>query len=347
MVIVKSGPFLKDLWVANKFVTANQIFKKFPLLAPIKWLFIPPSILASYYKTQRMNRKALESRTQRRGNTKHLDHFEQLLPTDAPPLTRREENHIEVVTGHLVIAGYEPIASQIFCTLMFSLLEPHTLKLLVEEIRGEFKSYADIHADALAPLRFLTASLMETLRITVLSSNGMARVSPGAMVDGNYIDRGVSIRNHPALFLMLIWFLFFSITRFMYSTVFWRLRVTHGIFTTPTATDPSVGCQRTTHTGIPHSKTTRGKTSTHSARGRDHVQACHWPGVRQGCSLPRCFGPLTWRNCQVKALCLKTTSECTGCGRSRNSGFDSIRFKEIDKIISFSTYKLYLAAVCP
>ncbi|KAI6083474.1 cytochrome P450 [Hypoxylon rubiginosum] len=191
---MKSGPFLKDLWVANKFVTANQIFKKFPLLAPIKWLFIPPSILASYYKTQRMNRKALESRTQRRGNTKHLDHFEQLLPTDAPPLTRREENHIEVVTGHLVIAGYEPIASQIFCTLMFSLLEPHTLKLLVEEIRGEFKSYADIHADALAPLRFLTASLMETLRITVLSSNGMARVSPGAMVDGNYIDRGVYVQ---------------------------------------------------------------------------------------------------------------------------------------------------------
>ncbi|RYO84481.1 hypothetical protein DL762_005654 [Monosporascus cannonballus] len=191
---MKSTSFLDELWVVNFFVTANQIFKKFPLLSPIRWLFVPPSILASYYKVQRMNQEALESRIARRGNTEHLDHFEQLLPVNAPAPTREEQKHIEVITGHLVIAGYEPIASQIFCTIMFSLLEPQNLKLLVEEIRAEFKSYEDIHADALGTLRFLNASLMETLRITVLSSNGMPRASPGTMVDGNYIARGVEVQ---------------------------------------------------------------------------------------------------------------------------------------------------------
>lgn len=192
-IAVKSKHFLNELWTVNFFVTTNQVFKKFPLLSPIKWLFVPPSIIASYYKVQSMNQKALESRIEQRGNTEHLDHFEQLLPADAPTPTREEQKHIEVVTGHLVVAGYEPIASQIFCTMMFSLLEPDSFKLLVEEIRGAFKSYDDIHAETLGSLKFLHASLMETLRITVLSSNGMARVSPGATVDGNYIAKGVSV----------------------------------------------------------------------------------------------------------------------------------------------------------
>ncbi|KAK7750409.1 hypothetical protein SLS62_007708 [Diatrype stigma] len=191
---MKSAGFLNELWIANFFVTANQIFKKFPLLSPIKWLFVPPTIIASYHRIQGLNRKALESRIERRGNTKHLDHFEQLLPADAPLPTKAELKHIEVVTGHLVIAGYEPIASQIFGTIMFSLLEPEYFKLLVEEIRGAFKSYDDIQAEALGSLKFLHACLMETLRVTVLSSNGMARVSPGAMVDGNYIAKGVEVQ---------------------------------------------------------------------------------------------------------------------------------------------------------
>ena len=190
---VKTTHFLDELWTVNLFVTANQIFKKFPWLSPIKYLFVPPSIMASYYKVQRMNRQALESRVERGENTEHLDHFEQLLPADAPTPSKAELKHIEVITGHLVIAGYEPIASQIFCTLMFSLLEPDTLKLLVEEIRGTFANYEDIQVESLGSLKFLHASLMEALRITVLSSSGMARTSPGAVVDGNYIAKGVRL----------------------------------------------------------------------------------------------------------------------------------------------------------
>ncbi|EMR64158.1 putative isotrichodermin c-15 hydroxylase protein [Eutypa lata UCREL1] len=77
-----------------------------------------------------------------------------------------------MVAGQLLSAGYEPISSQFLCTIVFLLHEPPSYKRLVEEIRGEFKSYDDINPDALAHLRFLHASLMETLRITITVQYG-------------------------------------------------------------------------------------------------------------------------------------------------------------------------------
>ncbi|KAI1846314.1 hypothetical protein JX266_007519 [Neoarthrinium moseri] len=68
--------FLEELWLVNFFVAANQIFKKLPLLSPLKWLFVPPSIISSYYKVRQMNQKALQSRIERRGSNEYLDHFE-------------------------------------------------------------------------------------------------------------------------------------------------------------------------------------------------------------------------------------------------------------------------------
>ncbi|KAF2994233.1 hypothetical protein E8E14_002850 [Neopestalotiopsis sp. 37M] len=191
---MKSSRFLDELWIANFFITVNQVSKKFPLLSPFKWLFVPPSIIASRRKMVRMNQEALESRIERRGAIEHLDHFEQLLPAFAPEPPKEDLNHIEVVVGHLIIAGYEPIASQILCTITFSLFKPETFKVLVDEIRSNFQSYDDIDSDSLGSLQFLHAALMETLRITVLQSSGQPRMSPGATVDGMSIAKGVEVQ---------------------------------------------------------------------------------------------------------------------------------------------------------
>ncbi|KAI1321399.1 cytochrome P450 [Xylariaceae sp. FL0255] len=99
-----------------------------------------------------------------RGDKYSLDHFEQLLPGDAETPTSQEFKHLEVAVEHLVIAGYEPPASQMLCTLMFSLLEPENLVILTSEIRGAFDSYEAIHGDKVGTLQYLDASLMETLR---------------------------------------------------------------------------------------------------------------------------------------------------------------------------------------
>ncbi|KAK8023760.1 cytochrome P450 [Apiospora rasikravindrae] len=190
---MKSSRFLDQLWQASVFITANQVFKKLPLLSPLKFLFVPPAFVAGFSEVKRLNEQALASRIERRGKVDHLDHFEQFVPADGPLPDKKEQKHIEVITGHLVVAGYEPIASQVYGTIMFSALEPQCLDLLVQEIRGAFHTYDDIRPNKLASLQFLHAALMETLRFTVLQSSGQARVSPGAMVDGHYIPKGVNV----------------------------------------------------------------------------------------------------------------------------------------------------------
>lgn len=198
---MKSSRFLDQLWQACVFIAANQVFRKLPLLSPLKFPFVPPSVLAGFAEVKRLNKQALASRVERRGTVKHLDHFEQFIPADAPAPTKQEQKHIEVVTGHLVVAGYELIASQVYGTIMFSVLEPQCLARLVGEIRSAFQSYEDIDPKKLASLPFLHASLMERLRFTVLQSSGQPRFSPGAMVDGHYVAKGVCSRraNYPTL----------------------------------------------------------------------------------------------------------------------------------------------------
>ncbi|KAI0153072.1 cytochrome P450 [Xylariaceae sp. FL1272] len=191
---MKTAPYLHQLWVVNYFVTANQVFKRFPYLSFLKYLCIPPSAIASFSKLERINRDELVVRINNRGKKQHFDHFEQLLPADAALPSKSEEKHIEVTVGHLMIAGYEPNASQFQCTLMLSLLEPRVLRWLIDEIRSEFTNYDDITPDSLANLPVLHASLMETLRYTVIGGHGLPRVSPGAAVDGHWVSKGVTVQ---------------------------------------------------------------------------------------------------------------------------------------------------------
>lgn len=81
---MKSAPLLTIFWAFNFFITVNQVFKKFPLMSPLKWGFLPFSVLFSRGQIERVNRETLEARIESRSQAQHLDHFEQLLPTKAP-----------------------------------------------------------------------------------------------------------------------------------------------------------------------------------------------------------------------------------------------------------------------
>ncbi|KAI1268078.1 cytochrome P450 [Xylariaceae sp. FL1019] len=181
-------------WVAMDTSAHLAYSREMHQIRDTKYLFVPPTLVFSFFKIQRLNWEAIHDRIFRRGNIEELDHFEQLLPGDAEEPSAKEKVRIMAIVGHLVIAGYEPVASQIFGTLMFSLLVPGTLRIFVDEIRGAFTSYEEIDGDSVANLPYLHASLMETLRITVLSSNGMPRLCPGAVIDGNYVAKGTTVQ---------------------------------------------------------------------------------------------------------------------------------------------------------
>jgi hypothetical protein len=65
----------------------------------------------------------------------------------------------------------------------------------MEEIRCSFATEEDIKRKSTAHLQFLHACLEETPRIYPPSSGTPLRVSPGDVVDGCYVPKGISLDN--------------------------------------------------------------------------------------------------------------------------------------------------------
>jgi cytochrome P450 len=62
---------------------------------------------------------------------------------------------------------------------------------LQKEIRSTFTNQEEIEISLLQMLPYLTAVIEEGLRIFPPTAFGLPRLSPGAMVDGNFVPNGV------------------------------------------------------------------------------------------------------------------------------------------------------------
>ncbi|CAG8981635.1 hypothetical protein HYALB_00013715 [Hymenoscyphus albidus] len=170
---MKDPQYLTILADFNKAITVIQASWRFPLLSPF-------------------NRQQLELRIRRKGAVEHLDFFDQIVPEDRePPKDPFEMRHLEQVAGQLLVAGYEPPAIWLYHTIFYLVKNPRTLDVLTQEIRYAFENYHDITPGGAANLPYLTACLQESLRVMPSVLNGMPVISPGAVVDGTFIPKGV------------------------------------------------------------------------------------------------------------------------------------------------------------
>jgi cytochrome P450 len=183
---------METLLGTDLFAIVIQISRKFPFLSPLAYLFIPPKIIAKVSGTINMNSQEIQKRIDNMGKTRHPDFIDYMLPTDAPQLTKKQKTHLEQVALQLFVAGFDPIQLVFFGCLFFILKEPDVLDSLVQEIRSKLKTYDEITAEAVATLPYLNACIHETLRLHAVSSAGLPRTSPGAVVDGTYVPKGVS-----------------------------------------------------------------------------------------------------------------------------------------------------------
>ncbi|KAK6222291.1 hypothetical protein LQW54_000991 [Pestalotiopsis sp. IQ-011] len=134
----------------------------------------------------------VQKRIDRRGQTKHLDYFEHIVPADQPaPTEKKQITHLEQIAGQLLVASWEPVSNQFYSVIYHLLQNQASHQLLVKEIRDAFRSYDDITPESVANLKFLHACLHETFRLHQNTADGLPRMSPGAVVDGTYIPRGV------------------------------------------------------------------------------------------------------------------------------------------------------------
>ncbi|OTA98401.1 hypothetical protein M426DRAFT_69896, partial [Hypoxylon sp. CI-4A] len=192
----KDSDFLIAINETNLFGTVNQIAQKFPLLSPLSFLFVPPKILRTLPHVLKINAQEVQRRIDKRDQVKHLDYFEGLVPPGSSELTSKERNHLEQVAAQLLVAGYDPIADQFYGLLFLLLREPDALTTVINEVRGAFQRYNEINPSELAGLQYMHACIQESFRIVDTGPNGLPRISPGAMVDGTYIDKGVSCQSN-------------------------------------------------------------------------------------------------------------------------------------------------------
>ncbi|KAI0903786.1 isotrichodermin C-15 hydroxylase [Ustulina deusta] len=188
----RSSEFLDTLLGTSLYGTLSQVSKKLPIVNIFALFFVSPSVLRSLPGVFKMNSEAVQRRIDIRGTTPHPDFVDYMLPADAaPPTTKKEKIHLEQVALQLFVAGYDPIQITLNAVFFFLVKEPNAYKILVREIRDAFQAYDSINADALVELKYLHAVISETMRVHITNATGMPRISPGAVVDGVYIPKGI------------------------------------------------------------------------------------------------------------------------------------------------------------
>jgi hypothetical protein len=196
---VKDSGFLKSTLKLNRFLTLSQISRKFNfaarvILTPFVYLAIPISVWFTIPTLLKKHSKDFQQRIDRRGNTEHLDYVEQVLPYDKPIPGKKELFHIQNVAGQLLLASWQPLANQFYTIILFLLKEPDVYAALVSEVRAAFSDDAEITLGSVAGdnVRYLQACVSEGLRLHAETTDGLPRISPGAIVDGHYVPQGVS-----------------------------------------------------------------------------------------------------------------------------------------------------------
>ncbi|KID85142.1 benzoate 4-monooxygenase cytochrome P450 [Metarhizium guizhouense ARSEF 977] len=194
---MKEPPYLTILTEFNKAVVVIQTCWRFPFLSPLKYMYLLLISRRSHSDARKHSRQLLQKRIQQKGNVEHPDFFEHLMPQNRELPDRQEMRHLEQVAGQLLLAGYEGPSTWLYLTTYYLANDQRMLEAATREVREAFESYDEITATSAAKLPYLAACLSESLRLMPLIPNGMPVVSPGAMVDGHFIPKGVVCQTSP------------------------------------------------------------------------------------------------------------------------------------------------------
>lgn len=195
----RANEFLKTFSKLSFWGTVNQVSVRFPVLYPFIMMALLPGLAAVAPKLQRENTKYMRERIQNRHKLAHEDYMSALIRTDqdVPDL-----DFLVAQSMNLVIGNAEAVSNMFTSSIYLLLVHPEKLGKLQQEVRGRFASYEEIKYDSVQGLAWLNAVINEALRYATNGTSGLPRISPGAVVDGHYIPKGVrraplSHRSHP------------------------------------------------------------------------------------------------------------------------------------------------------
>ncbi|TDZ22090.1 Cytochrome P450 monooxygenase BOA3 [Colletotrichum orbiculare MAFF 240422] len=132
-------------------------------------------------------REKARQRLERGADVERFDFFSHLLREKAP------EANIDFFASQgttLVAAGTETTSTFMSALTYYLLQNPRALDRLQEELRRSFKHHSEIDGESTKSLKYLNAAIEEGMRIFAPAPFGLPRVSPGAMVSGEWIPKG-------------------------------------------------------------------------------------------------------------------------------------------------------------
>ncbi|KAJ5556972.1 hypothetical protein N7494_000887 [Penicillium frequentans] len=122
------------------------------------------------------------------------DFFANILKQKDPSKTF-SEGELYSNADLLIIAGSETTATLLSGATYLLLRSPHAFAKLKEEVRGAFKSDADVTLEACNQLVYLQACLNEALRMYPPVPVGLPRIidTQGDTIDGNFVPGGATV----------------------------------------------------------------------------------------------------------------------------------------------------------
>lgn len=172
--------------------TIIGLVRRVPYLEPLKILFTPKKLMNAKLDHQKLTKEKVQVRMGKSND--RPDFFANILKQKDPSKTF-SEGELYSNADVLIIAGSETTATLLSGATYFLLRSPHAFSKLKEEVRGAFKSDAEVTLEACNQLVYLQACLNEALRLYPPVPVGLPRIidAPGDTIDGNFVPRGVSL----------------------------------------------------------------------------------------------------------------------------------------------------------
>ena len=169
--------------------TLSQVSQRFPLLSPLIWLILPPSLIWLMPRLLNLNRVEVRDRLARTNQLEHPDLFLYLLSDKKEPFPKEEWllSHANV----LIVASFDPIANVSSSVIYFLTKHPDKLHVLVKEIRESFGTYQEVVSETLQNVKYPQAVINEALRLHTNAAFGLPRQCPGTLIDGYLVPKGV------------------------------------------------------------------------------------------------------------------------------------------------------------
>lgn len=194
-------PWVKLIFKGIKFNGILQIMQAYPIMGYLIYAF--SSDVRDLARKNAENQKLARAQTEKRiaqGAEARTDFMTYILRynKDGEGMTKED---LHQNANLLLIGGSETTATAL-SGLVFFLTRPENRKVrdnLIDEIRSAgYATATDITMVSTSPLRYLHACIEEQLRLYPPAALTPPRVSPGDIVAGQFIPKGVSKTHTPA-----------------------------------------------------------------------------------------------------------------------------------------------------